>query len=320
MAFLFSRIYSANLFSACQGSVCFTAFHTSHLSISYDLLLETEEKLSIILLFADLLESMQAAYLTDSIGGKSIMSDLLSYTIQGEPFMLFSVSHLVALALFVLSVLALYLLRDRLRTSVAEKRVRYSLAGLLLFTEAAFQVWHVYTGSWSAAYTLPLQLCSISLLFSIAMLMFKSYRIYEFTYFLGLGGALQAMLTPELFYPFPHFRFFHFFLAHAAIILACLYMTWVAEYRPTIRSYWKALGVLNLLLPIVLLANSVTGGNYMFVSQKPANPSLLDYLGPYPWYILSLEGVAALLFFLLYLPFYAQSKRDRKPSQPGASV
>ncbi|MEJ8547959.1 TIGR02206 family membrane protein [Brevibacillus borstelensis] len=248
------------------------------------------------------------------------MSDFLSYTIHGEPFMLFSVSHLATLVLSGLSVLALYVLRNTLRKPFAEMGGRYCLAGLLLLTEATFQLWHVYTGSWSAAYTLPLQLCSISLLFCIAMLVRKSYRIYEFTYFLGLGGALQAMLTPELFYPFPHFRFFHFFLAHAAIILACLYMTWVAEFRPTIRSYWKALAVLNLLLPIVLIANRMTGGNYMFVSQKPANPSLLDYLGPYPWYILSLEGVAALLFFLLYLPFYAQTKTERNPSQSGAAV
>ena len=31
--------------------------------------------------------------------------------------------------------------------------------------------------------------------------------------------------------------------------------------------------------------------------------SLIDVLGPWPWYILALEGVGLVLFFLLYLPF-----------------
>jgi hypothetical integral membrane protein (TIGR02206 family) len=170
-------------------------------------------------------------------------------------------------------------------------------------SEAAFQLWYVLTNNWSAAEVLPLQLCSVSLLAAILMLLARSYRIYEITYFWGVGGAGQAMLTPELFYPFPHFRFFHFFVAHMAIILACLHMTWVEQYKPSVRSLWKAFGMLNVLLVIALIVNHITGGNYLFVSYKPSNPSLLDYLGPFPWYIVSLEAVALLLFYVLYLPF-----------------
>ncbi|WP_035297529.1 TIGR02206 family membrane protein [Brevibacillus thermoruber] len=239
-------------------------------------------------------------------------SPFLSYTITGEPFRLFSVPHLAALGLLCCAALILYLSRARWRKRAANRVLRLSLAALLLATELSFQWWHVLTGSWSAAYTLPLQLCSVSLLLSVLMLVRKSYRLYEITYFTGLGGAGQALLTPDLFYPFPHFRFFHFFIAHAAIILACLHMTWVEQYRPTHRSLWKAMGFLNLLLPVVVVVNLVTGGNYMFLSQKPANPSLLDYLGPYPWYILSLEAVALVLFYLLYLPFTLG--RRAKPS------
>lgn len=135
------------------------------------------------------------------------------------------------------------------------------------------------------------------------MLWTKSFALYEITFLIGLGGATQAMLTPELAYPFPHFRFLHFFLAHAAILWACLYLTWVEGYRPTLRSIWKTMGFLNLLLLVVLPVNSWSGGNYLFVSRKPENPSLLDYLGDHPWYILSLEGVALAVFVLLYLPF-----------------
>ncbi|GED28899.1 hypothetical protein BCE02nite_00400 [Brevibacillus centrosporus] len=52
----------------------------------------------------------------------------------------------------------------------------------------------------------------------------------------------------------------------------------------------------------------------MFVTHKPFQPTLMDYLGPYPWYILSLEGVALGLFCLLYLPFWIQKRRAARQS------
>ena len=32
-------------------------------------------------------------------------------------------------------------------------------------------------------------------------------------------------------------------------------------------------------------------------------PSLLDFFGPWPWYILALEAAALASFFLYYVPF-----------------
>jgi len=43
--------------------------------------------------------------------------------------------------------------------------------------------------------------------------------------------------------------------------------------------------------------------NYMFIAHKPDTPSLLDVLGPWPWYILSAEAVGLAVGLLLYLPF-----------------
>ena len=41
----------------------------------------------------------------------------------------------------------------------------------------------------------------------------------------------------------------------------------------------------------------------MFLRAKPVTGSALDLLGPWPWYILSVEGMGLALFLLLYLPF-----------------
>ena len=42
--------------------------------------------------------------------------------------------------------------------------------------------------------------------------------------------------------------------------------------------------------------------NYFYLRSKPANPSLLDFLGPWPIYIAGTGAVALVLFLLLYLP------------------
>ncbi|WNC12666.1 TIGR02206 family membrane protein [Brevibacillus brevis] len=230
-------------------------------------------------------------------------SPYLSYTLALEPFQLFSPSHLISLLLTVLLAFVLFICRRMLRKPSADVLARSLLAGVLALSELCFQLWHVWTNTWSIGEALPLQLCSVMLLLSMFMLLTGSYRLYEVTFFAGICGATQALLTPELFYPFPHFRFIHFFVAHAGIVLACLYMTWVRGYRPTFASVLKSMAVLNLLLLIALPVNHWTGANYLFVSRKPENPSLIDFLGPHPWYILSLEAVALVLFTLLYLPF-----------------
>ena len=145
------------------------------------------------------------------------------------------------------------------------------------------------------------------------MLIFNSRRLLQIVYFIGIGGAMQAMLTPALDYGFPHYRFIEFFAAHIAIILAVLYMVWVEQFRPTLKSVFLTMGFLNLLLIVVGSINFLIGGNYMFLARKPETASLLDVLGPYPWYLLSLEVVAFVLFLLLYLPIAISNRGHRTP-------
>ena len=70
------------------------------------------------------------------------------------------------------------------------------------------------------------------------MLIFKNYTIYEFAYFMGIGGAIQALMTPDIgIYGFPHFRFFQTFISHGLLVTSAIYLTIVEGMRPT----WKSL-------------------------------------------------------------------------------
>ncbi|WP_082882777.1 YwaF family protein [Paenibacillus swuensis] len=209
----------------------------------------------------------------------------------------------------VIAIFILFQSRNWLKQGNHRRNGRYVIACILIVCESSLNVWYITEGTYRLRSTLPLELCSISLYLCVLMLFTKSRTIFQIVYFTGLGGALQALLTPALAYAYPNYRFMEFFIAHIAIILAVLYMVWVEGYRPKLFSVALAMIFLNVLLVVVGFMNRITGGNYMFIARKPETASLLDVLGPYPWYLLSLEGVALLMFLLLYLPFSFGNRR-----------
>lgn len=238
--------------------------------------------------------------------GVNQLSFFFGASLAEESFVHFSISHLVVLLLSAVCMMMLFMGKNR---GVNSSVLGYSILVLLLSSEIMLNIWYLTNGMFSLQSTLPFELCSISLYLCSIMLLTGNKSLYEVTLFWGLGGATQAMLTPVLDFSFPHFRFFQFFLSHIGIIMACLYMTWYRGYRPTWLSVWKAFFWLNILAFCNYWINRWTGANYMFVSHKPHTPSILDFLGPYPAYIIWLEIIALVAFNLIYLPF---ALRDRK--------
>ncbi|REK77832.1 TIGR02206 family membrane protein [Paenibacillus paeoniae] len=213
---------------------------------------------------------------------------------------MFSVQHMAAVVFAILVFAAIALSRKRLRGERGGRIFRFGLAGLLVACEIALQTSYVLEGSWGAG-SLPFQLCSLTLLLSAAGLAFQIRGLYSIIYFLGTLGALQALATPNLDVAFPHFRYFHFFIAHIGIISSAVYLMTVEKYRPTLRSAfgaWIWLHALAIPAAIVNLATGTT--NFMFLARKPATASMLDLLAPWPWYLLQLEAVAVLLCLILY--------------------
>lgn len=228
-------------------------------------------------------------------------------------FQLFSNVHLLTLAAFLLTAILLFLFRKPLRIPRINGIARVGLFLMLILSEISLQAWLWWSGHWSYQYSLPLHLSSISLILSAILLLTRKYALFEFTYFVGVGSALQAMITPDIsLYTFPHYRYVHFFISHGGTVIANLFMVFVAGYRPTGKSIWKAFLWLNAYTFIVFIVNFLIEGNYMYISEKPVNPSMIDYLGPWPWYILSLEVIALFTFVILYIPFWVTRRMNRE--------
>jgi hypothetical integral membrane protein (TIGR02206 family) len=235
------------------------------------------------------------------------MSGFFGHDYKNYPFISFSFEHLAVLIVFLTLTILLY--RYRTQLLKYDGLVRSFLFILLFGLELLYHLWLIRGGAWNISYTLPFQLCSISLILCLILIVTNSRMIASVLYFFGIIGAFSALLTPELFLGFPHFRYFQFFITHILIIWTALYYVWVRNYIPSRRSIWTSFFFLNGFALMAFLVNIISGGNYMFLSQKPDNASLIDYLGPYPFYIVSLEVLALGLFWLIWLPF---SKKENE--------
>ena len=238
------------------------------------------------------------------------MTEFFAANYHGQAFELFGLTHLAALGALIL--LNLFLIRFRNSSDGARSAIRWLLALILLGNEIAWHTWNYVVGKWTIQTMLPLHLCSVLVWLGALMLITKSYRIYEFMYFMGIAGAIQALATPDLgIYGFPHFRFFQTFISHGLIVTSAIYMTVVEGFRPTWKSMLRVAIWTNVYALIVFFINSYIGSNYLMINHKPELPSLLDLLPDWPIYILYMELIGVISLLLLYLPFAAKDLRDR---------
>lgn len=150
---------------------------------------------------------------------------------------------------------------------------------------------------------LPLHLCGMTVTLGAFMLWMRSYRLYEVLYFWGTGGALVALMTPDVLQAFPHPVFFLFFLSHGLGFMAIMFATLVMGFRPRPKSLLIVMPVTAAYALLMYPVNLLLGSNYLFLLAKPAQPSPLDWFGPWPSYLPGLVGMVACALFLLYVPF-----------------
>lgn len=179
-----------------------------------------------------------------------------------------------------------------------------AVALVLAADAAVFVVWQVVGGSWSVSNSLPLALCDIALVVAAVACWFPNWSLgVELTYFWGLAGTLQAVLTPDLHVGFPSLKFALFVVGHLGIVLAALYLVVGLRIVPRPGAAVRVFAITVAYAAVIGVVNWRTGSNYMYLAAAPENPSLLSLLGPWPWYLLTGTGVAIVLFAVLDAPF-----------------
>jgi hypothetical integral membrane protein (TIGR02206 family) len=216
-------------------------------------------------------------------------------------FHLFGPSHLFILCCVLL--LAAVLAVAQRQLSPDFRGIRVGLGIAIVLDTILFYGYLAVQGQLTFPERMPLELCDASLFLIVFALFSRGRAVFDLAYYWALAGATMALLTPNLLGHFPSFATIQFFVDHGLVVSAVLYLVWSKQERPRSWSVLRAMVVLNIYAAFVGAFDAIFKTNFMYLRHKPENASLLNVLGPWPLYIVATEGIALVLFLLLYLPF-----------------
>ena len=222
----------------------------------------------------------------------------------------FSAEHIAAL----IATAALGGVFVRIARRHSPRSVAAASRGLALVILAAYvteQVANAARGTWTLDFNLPLQLTDAVTLASVLALWSPRALLVELVYFWALSASLQAVLTPDLGQAFPSVFYFTYFTTHSGAVVAACLLVFGRRLLPRPGAVWRVYALTLAWAVLAEVGNLLTGGNYMFLREKPGHGSLLDLMGPWPWYILPAAAFALVLF--LALDALARALRVRDP-------
>jgi hypothetical integral membrane protein (TIGR02206 family) len=219
-------------------------------------------------------------------------------------FQPYGLPHLTVIALTIVLPFVLAAIVRRTKSQRLEKIIIAVLSGVLILNYVVYLIFIRSRGVIAWQQMLPMQMCDWGMAVVIVAMWTGSQRWFEVAYFWGIGGTLQAILTPNLHFGFPDWRFFSFFTSHTGIIVGVVFLMLTRRYRPYPMSIVRVWLWSEFYFVVTLIVDELTGVNYGFLLHKPEAFSVLSFLSDSrPLYLLQMHGVALLFFLVLYAPF-----------------
>jgi hypothetical integral membrane protein (TIGR02206 family) len=227
-------------------------------------------------------------------------------------FVAYGPSHWVLIGVLLAGALVFGVLGGRVRDP---RPVARTFAVVIVAFQLPLLVYRLLPAQFDVAVSLPFHLCDIAWPVAAHALWRQDQRTCALTYYWGLTLAPQAVFTPALDAPdFPHVDFIEFWGQHLLVVWSAVFLTWRVGLRPNWRGYRLSVAVTVGWGLLVLGFNSSAGTNYGFVNSKPDNPSLLDLMGGWPWYLVVELVVGMAAWALLTWPW--TRSRDHGMAKP----
>jgi len=93
------------------------------------------------------------------------------------------------------------------------------------------------------------------------------------------------------------------------VILGIFFLLIIEKRTITRGSLKRSLLYTHLYGVFVFAINMIFDTNYMFIGRKSSVTSLIDYLGPWPYYIIPLDLILIGMFTLLYFAYFKWQRR-----------
>jgi hypothetical integral membrane protein (TIGR02206 family) len=235
--------------------------------------------------------------------------------LAAEEFESYGPSHQAAVVLLLLGAVGLVWFGRSHRGSGGANRLGKVLAGAILLFTVPLQLLYFTPAYWSWERTLPLALCDLAWMAAAYALWTRRHWAVALTYYWGLTLTTQAVITPDLSADFPDPVFLLFWGLHLLVVWAAVYLTWGLGLAPDWRSYRTTVAVTGGWAVTVFLFNLAAGTNYGYLNAKPPTASILDLLGPWPWYVVAEIAIVAVVWALVTWPWVALRRSRSGPRQ-----
>jgi hypothetical integral membrane protein (TIGR02206 family) len=216
----------------------------------------------------------------------------------------YGLPHLTVISLTIVLPFVLAAIVWRTKSPRIEKAIVGVLSAVLVLNYVVYLIFIRSSGTTTWQQMLPMQLCDWGMVVVIVAMWTGNQRWFEVAYFWGIGGTLQAVLTPNLPFGFPDWRFISFFTSHCGIIIGVVFLMLTRRYRPYPMSIVRVFLWSEFYFVVTFVIDQLTGFNYGFLLHKPEAFSILSFLSDSrPLYLLQMHALALLFFLGLYAPF-----------------
>jgi len=216
-----------------------------------------------------------------------------------QGFKIFSPAHIGTLVLFVITCCALVYFRKKRK--IYQQFIKWTLFILLPACEISLQLWLILTNQWNVS-NLPLQLCSFSTFLAMFLFLKRNDKVFYLLYFFGTLTPILAMVSPEMVYTFPHFRFIEYFLHHSVIPLAAFYFILYEGYRVPRKAIFFSFLTVNIIAVPIFFLNLLLGTNFFYLASPTEAKTILTFFGSGIMYYINLEIAALIVFMITFIP------------------
>ncbi|WP_236561225.1 TIGR02206 family membrane protein [Pontibacillus sp. HMF3514] len=223
-------------------------------------------------------------------------------------FELFSTPHIAVIFIFIFISVLMVIFRRSLRPH--QSIIKWTLFGLLIICEVSGQIWEAATNQYEVG-SLPLHLCSISTFLCLYLFLKPNKKIFYLLFFTGLLPPSLSIITPEMFYQFPHFDFLSYFLHHAAITWSVIYFIVFQGYRVPVKAIGSVFLILNLMAIPIFIINILLDTNFFYLANPTESKTILSFFGSGIMYYINLEIAAFIVFSITYVPMWMLLKREK---------
>ncbi len=191
------------------------------------------------------------------------------YALEAPYVKMFSLGHILYLLTSVL-IITLFIWGYKWVQRNTES-LRKVFLGIILFQQVFLMYgWYLLVSPADALLrqALPLEMCRISSLLTIAFLFTRDSRFMDIVAYFGIY-AIPPLIYPKNIYHLTHINGVSYMINHLMTILTPIFGAIAFGWRPTWRSFRRASIAFTVYLPAIILVNHLTGGNYFYLVDRP---------------------------------------------------